>query len=380
MSSHVQKLTTRQRRALKFEYDLSTGHAKQYQNEIQEAIIKKIPELFVQTQILTQAEIQEKFAEKFFNLAGQKSYKKLKPPLYHFSCSMSIEVVVNYLRTKNKQVGLIHPTFDNIGDILKRHNINLFPIEEEFLTNIDKLALTLPSTVDTLFLVCPNNPTGQELTREQFAKIVELCQKRHLLLILDFSFRFLSDFKVWDQYELLLKSGIEFVAIEDTGKTWPTMELKIGILAAPEPIYTSLEVITDDMLLNVSPVIFLLLTKYIEAENKEALSIENVVNNNREILRTALQSTPLTVFNERSRVSVEWVKLPEGWQSSHLSWWMEERGIHLLPGSPFFWNDYQKGEGYIRFALARPPSLFQKAISELQRLINEYQPLTNNNE
>jgi len=114
-------------------------------------------------------------------------------------------------------------------------------------------------------LVCPNNPTGQELTREQVAKVVELCQKKHLLLIIDFSFRFLSDFRKWDQYELLLKSGIEFVCLEDTGKTWPTMELKIGILMASEGIYASLEVITDDMLLNVSPIIFLLLTKYIEA-------------------------------------------------------------------------------------------------------------------
>jgi len=95
-------------------------------------------------------------------------------------------------------------------------------------------------------------------------------------------------------------------------------------------------------------------------------------------LCSALKQTPLIVVNEKSRVSVEWVRLPEGWQSSHLSWWMEERGIHLLPGSPFFWNDYERGEKYIRFALARPLSLFQKAISELKRLISDYQPITNN--
>lgn len=366
------KLTTLQRRALKSVYDLSTGHAKQFQNDIQKEILKQSPELFVQAEMLTQAQIQEKFAEAFFDLAGQKSYKSLKAPLYHFSCSTSIEAVANYLRIKNKQVGLIHPTFDNIGDILKRHNISLFPIEEEFLFDIEKLDGIVPPSIDTLFLVCPNNPTGLELTRDQFTSIVAYCKKKNLLLVIDYSFRFFSDFRKWDQYDLLQKSGIEFIAIEDTGKTWPTMELKIGILSAPEPIYTDLEIITDDILLNVSPFIFLLISKYIKVENRERLSIEDTVNTNRTILRETLKKTPLEVVNDNSKVSVEWVKLPDGWQSSHLSWWMEERGIHILPGSPFFWNDFPRGEQYIRFALARPPSLFQKALSEFKFLMSGY--------
>lgn len=365
-----QKLTSWEWEALDSECNLADGHAHQTQNDEQMKIVNKLHTIYLESEKQSQSSIQSEFENTFFIKAGQKSYRHMLPPQYHFSCSLAIETVGNYLRLNNKSVSLIHPTFDNLADILKRHNIVLQSLEESALLDKKKLESI---TTDALMIVCPNNPSGQELSKLQFQQIVDVCKKRHILLIIDFSFRFYSNLTTWDQYEILQKSGVEFITLEDTGKTFPTLDLKLGILLASKSIYSQLQDITNDFLLNVSPFVFKLLTEYIEAENNTLVpSYQEIVNINRKKLIESLKDSPVVIQNHNSRLSVAWIKIPENWKSSVFCKWLETKKIFVLPGIPFFWNDKKCGENYFRVALARPTSFFENAAKKLADACNSY--------
>lgn len=366
------KLTSWEWDGLTDGHNIADGHAHQEQSKEYEKIIKRLPLLYLAAEKLNQRKIQNRFEEIFFTRAGQKSYKKLPPPLYQAACSLSIEVVANYLRLTNKSVALLHPTFDNLADILKRHAVPIEPLSERALENPVKALKKLKS--DALFLVCPNNPTGTEITKSQYKKIIAFCKKYQKLLIIDSSFRFYSNYTSWDQYAELYKSGSDFIVLEDTGKTWPTLELKMGITVASKSVYPYLADITNDFLLNVSPFNFLLLSEYIKVDLEDAgyYGAKKIVAKNREVLKNTLKDTPLTLINPDSNLSVGWIKLPKLWKATEFCEWLSQHHVHVLPGSPFYWNDHKIGESYIRVALLRPEKKFVYAMIALQQATQQY--------
>lgn len=368
----LNKLTSWEWEALGNGYNIADGHAHQGQSREYLEIVNNLPKLYFGAEKKSQKEIQNRFEEIFFELAGQKSYKKLQPPLYQYACSLSIEAVANYLRLKNKSVALLHPTFDNLADILKRHKIPMVALEEKAITQPGKELEGLQT--DALFLVCPNNPTGLELTKHQYIAIINYCQKYNKLLILDYSFRFYSSHTTWDQYELLIESGIDFIVLEDTGKTWPTLELKVGITLANDSVYQYLLDITNDFLLNVSPFTLTLLTEYmnVERKNKSHLGSQKIVAANRVSLRKILEELPLEEVNPNSKLSVAWIKLPNMWNSMSFCKWLGNHGVHVLPGGPFYWNNPRLGDSYIRIALARPRDYFKNAINHFRKTTVAY--------
>jgi aspartate/methionine/tyrosine aminotransferase len=369
--SDYSKLTDWEWDGLTAGYNLADGHAHQAQNAAYTEIIDHLPELFMQAQCGNQKDIQQAFEQAFFNLAGQRNYQQLRPPLYQSACSLSIEVVANYLRQTAKSVAMLHPTFDNLADILKRHNIQLTPIDEASMLDPDTKLKDL--SADVLFLVLPNNPTGTDLNQKQYLSIIEYCKKYAKMLIVDNSFRFYSSLIEWDQYAALKSAGIDFIIFEDTGKTWPTLELKIGITVSSDSVYEQLATITNDFLLNVSPFVFTVLTNYINSETDGIVGARTIVSTNREMLMKLLSESPISLSMSVSNLSVGWIKLPKNWEATALCLWLGEHGIHVLPGSPFYWNDHSKGESYIRVALLRPIADFKKAARQLVELLDEYQ-------
>jgi aspartate/methionine/tyrosine aminotransferase len=241
--------------------------------------------------------------------------------------------------------------------------VPLHAIEEETLFDIEQLQRI---TTDALMIVCPNNPTGREPNQKQFSQIVEVCKSKGILLIIDFSFRFYSNLTTWDQYEVLYKSGIEFIAMEDTGKTFPLLDLKVSTIMANRSIHLQLQDISNDFLLNISPFILKLLTEFVKLEYKNALpSYQNTVNHNRKILSQYLKKSPVKIADVHSRLSVAWLVIPRKWNSMELAKWLKDKNIFVLPGTPFFWNDQRRGENYIRVALAKPVRYFTRVRSSI---------------
>lgn len=367
-----ENLTTWEWSALNGGLDLAGGYARQLQSQAQLQIVDRLPFIYLRAERERPEDLQREFTSVFFDLAGQHAYAHLNPPLYHYSATLAAEAVANYLRLSRKAVGLLHPCVDTIPALLRRHEIPLRAIEEPDLAhplglNVDNLG--------AIFLICPNNPTGFELTSERFQDVVTACRRRGLMLIVDFSFRFFSSYTGWDQYALLADSGIDFVAIEDTGKTWPTLGLKLGALISNRGIYTPLQKISDDFRLNISPFVFALLAEYLSLERATSLDISarQIVEQNRCFLRAAIAGTPLTLLSRDSQIGLELLQLPDGWRADEFCVWLVKHcQLYALPTSHFYWNDPNRVSDVVRIALLRSPAGFREAATKLSGACLEY--------
>jgi aspartate/methionine/tyrosine aminotransferase len=356
-------------------YNLADGHPRQALTPGQVEAIGDVTSLFIKSAARNERDAKAAFEHAFFTLAGQGSVQRLRPLLSHYSGSSAIEVMANYLRMQNLTVTMAHPTFDSLADTLKRHRVPLAPMPVEEALN---LAPSSPPTgTQALYVVMPNNPTGHCPTREQFAGITGYCARHGILLLADFCFRFYGSFWDYDQYQMLTDAGVDFICTEDTGKTWPAGDVKLGMLVASDRPYGLLKDISDDFLFSVAPFTFEILTRLIAAEHRGARQVlaQDLADANREVLRTALDGSPLQIVNPRHHMGLDWVLLPHGWNATALTDWLHaEDGPQLLPGDRFYWADHQAGSRYVRVALLRDPGYFAEAAASLRKLADQYQP------
>jgi aspartate/methionine/tyrosine aminotransferase len=356
-------------------YNLADGHPRQALTPGQIAAIGDVTSLYIKSAAHNERDAKAAFEHAFFTLAGQESVHRLRPPLSHYSGSSAIEVMANYLRMQKLTVTMAHPTFDSLADTLKRHGVPLTPIPVE-----EALSLTSsspPIGTHALYLVMPNNPTGHCPTREQFAGITGFCARHGILLLADFCFRFYGTFWDYDQYQMLTDAGVDFICTEDTGKTWPAGDVKLGMLVASDRPYGLLKDISDDFLFSVAPFTYEIITRLIGAEHREVRRVlaQDLADVNREVLRMTLDGSPLQIVNPRHHMGLDWLQLPPGWNATALTDWLHaEDGPQLLPGERFYWADHRAGSRYVRVALLRDPGYFDEAATRLRKLADLYQP------
>jgi aspartate/methionine/tyrosine aminotransferase len=259
-------------------------------------------------------------------------------------------------------VALIEPCFDNISHIFNRHAVASTPIPEAILIDSGSVDLSVLRNASALFLVSPNNPTGVAYSRENFQLLVNKCESLGLLLIVDASFRFYSeDSQRFDEYEILLKSDVQFIIIEDTGKTWPTQEIKLSILASRCSFGRELYDIYTDFILHVSPFALALLSAFIKGSIDDKLNIvTNVVRRNKSALISALLNSPLRISN-MALSSVAWIQVSDPYENQKILKLLAEHAVYVLPGNQFFWSEPHKGGQFIRIALSRDSEVFDAA-------------------
>jgi len=318
-----------------------------------------------------QSDLEDRFLTSFFRLSNQK--RPDLPPFFHYSSSVSIDLTAKLLWALGvRRIGLLTPTFDNIPLLLRRAGFDVVPLEEEKIWSDSGYRASQARSLEALFLVCPNNPTGHIVGREIMLEILTFAAQSKIILVIDFSFRFYSDLHVWDQYAALSEvEGLRYILLEDSGKTWPISELKVGI-ACPSPnLHQAMAEIGNELLLNVSPFVLRLLTGLLDVElasaaehNGKRLRVLSVVAENRALLRRALAGTDLEVVAPNSTISVEWLRLPKP-VAVELARSLASGGVSVLPGGPFYWDDRRRGDSYIRVALARSPVYFRAAVSKL---------------
>lgn len=287
-----------------------------------------------------------------------------------YSASSAITMVVSHCARAGKRVALIEPVFDNISSILRRENVELVPLLEQDCTVEDLPAAMARLDPAVVWLVSPNNPTGWTLSEPGFRTLVQCCVDRRCTLVLDSSFRFFSPLpNGWSQYEVLEESGVSYIVLEDTGKTWSTSEMKVGLTVCSPDMYADMYRLHDDLLQSVSPFHLRVLTEFIEDSSKHGIehSILPSVLENRAILRSILADGGLEFVTEsRSPVSVDWLRLPEGLECENFVHEAIWEGVHVLPGTNFFWNQPERGRKFVRVALARDPQLMSEGAQLLR--------------
>ncbi|MEV6671186.1 aminotransferase class I/II-fold pyridoxal phosphate-dependent enzyme [Streptomyces sp. NPDC051162] len=236
-------------------------------------------------------------------------------------------------------------------------------------------------TTDALFLVDPNNPTGFSLLshgRKGFEEVVRYCVDHDKLFIVDLCFAAfaLADprFGRFDLYELLDTSGVRYIALEDTGKTWPLQDAKCALLTCSRDLYEDVYNIHTSVLLDVSPFILNFLARYVEDSIEDGMaSVRDVITRNRETAQKALAGSLLEHIEPAVNVSVAWFRIQDGTvRATDLQRHLAQHEVYVLPGTYFFWNEPERGESYVRLALARDPGEFLASVTRLREAVDGY--------
>jgi DNA-binding transcriptional MocR family regulator len=160
------------------------------------------------------------------------------------------------------------------------------------------------------------------------------------------------------------------VIIEDTGKLWPTLDLKAGFLVFPRGETLPLRHICTEVLLGVSPLILLLIRSFADDAAEGGLAeLHRFIQSNRILLRGRLAGTAPPSPDPASRVSVERIALPPGTTGTQVWRSLRSRGVHVLPCRQFHWAEPEAGERFVRVALSRPPEALTAAADAILRCL-----------
>jgi DNA-binding transcriptional MocR family regulator len=165
--------------------------------------------------------------------------------------------------------------------------------------------------------------------------------------------------------------GVSYIFIEDTGKTWPTHDIKISILAMSKNLREPLYDIYTDFILHVSPFATKLLSEFLKNSISDNLEkVQSVINKNYQLLKTATENTILIPV-QKPFSSVAWAEINNELSAIALKEILDRNGIFVLPGNYFFWSDRNKGDKFIRIALTREHDKFKRAMEKLREVLEE---------
>jgi aspartate/methionine/tyrosine aminotransferase len=339
--------------------NLTDGHARLVLSAEQAAIVARIPEMFSEASRRPFPEIESQAHHAFLTAIGQRSAPASAARILScYSSTLATDIVARALPT-GATVAVLHPTFDNIADLFVTRGLKLVPLSEEEL-----LAQQWPGApVSAVVVTHPNNPTGLVTPEGHLRSLAEHAARHGQTIIIDASFRGQVRDAQYDSYAVLEAAGADWITIEDTGKLWPTHELKVGLLAYSRRTVLPIERAFSESLLSASPVVLQLVTALAEDwvtggyERARAL-----VERNRVVIREAVEPVGLRLADPASQISVARIELPAGGPDSSLLYTdMVGRGVHVLPCTPFHWADPDGGLRFIRVSLARPLAAVDRA-------------------
>lgn len=356
--------------ALNSSLNVADAHARQNLTLGQASIIEELPGLFSKAAEQPVDSLEEEAIREYFQLLGQHSYPVANGRVLScYSSSVAMEILARSLATETDAVALIHPTFDNIPDILRGVGLRLVPVAEEKIGTED-LGAEVLGQVGCIFVTTPNNPTGRVLTEDGLRELAAECAKYDTVLALDTSFRGFDPRAQYDHYEILEASGCRWTVIEDTGKLWPTLDLKIGWLVRSADIGLPIAEIYSDILLGVSPLILTLVQRFAEdAANGGLEDLHRFLAEGRRGLRATLAGLPDVRFPDLdARGSVERIDLGprlamDVWQA------ISEHNVYALPCRKFHWANPSEGDHSLRIALARNPAALDAAGQALRSVL-----------
>lgn len=368
--------------ALKTQYNLADAHTHQPQSKTQREIVASLPQIWYGAEERTQHEAEQEFIKAFYTLHGQHTALTRADNIYlTYAASIGMQITATYLRKHDLRVGLIEPCFDNLHDLMKHMQVPMFALDERLFhegtavySNLMKHALTL----DALVLVDPNNPTGFSLfARDEtpFRELVRFCADFDKLLILDFSFAsfmLASGGKRPDVYKILEDSGVRYIAMEDTGKTWPLQDAKCATILPSRGLNEAIYSIVTSVLLNVSPFVLSVVTRYVKDSQQDGFaSVGDLLRENRRTAIRHLDKGLLKYVTPLIETSVAWFEITApDLDADQLQQYLLQHKIYVLPGKYFYWKHPERGQRFIRVALARKQPLFADAMSAMERALN----------
>jgi aspartate/methionine/tyrosine aminotransferase len=242
---------------------------------------------------------------------------------------------------------------------------------------VDRLrARVVQDRVGCVFLVSPNNPTGFRLNRAEFAELCNLCAKLDKLLVVDLTFRFYAE-EPYDEYEILHSSGVKYFTIEDTGKTWPTHDLKASLLAYSPDVASLARQIYEEIFLCSSGFALSLFAELFHITSEEGVEkcILDEARRRRGQVDAALAGTRYRSTSGRGAVvlPLAWLDCEDsGLSDLEVTDGLRSTGIAVLPGRHFYWNHHpSRRSNFIRLSLLRPDDVLRDGLDAIGRHLPE---------
>lgn len=360
------------------EFNFADGHAYHDLSLSQQAIIQQLPLLWHKATNTNIKDAEEDYLFAFRQLA--KAPVLANYPHYKISptASNSIDIVGAWLKQKSMTTYLLEPTFDNLALILKRRGVKLLSLNEAML-HVYPVGGLVSLKNGAIFVVNPNNPTGRELSKEKLIELINYCLKNNCVLILDNTFRFFVECN-YDQYQLLIDSGVSFIAIEDTGKVWPTQELKASLLIYSENIAREIELIYEEIYLCPSKLTLGLLSAVLQDAYQHGLpsAVWQEVAERRAIFRDVIKHSCLSINSAalHSAISVEWVNINGLFTNDYAAMrYLQSNQISILPGRHFYWSSpaLESHTQQLRISLLKPKSLYLAGMQRLRESLSVLQ-------
>jgi aspartate/methionine/tyrosine aminotransferase len=366
---YVRNLTELEQQAIDAPINLSDGHPRMSLTDTQQLIIDRLPELFAEASRENFDELERRAQECFLSAIGQDCAPIAGGRVRSvYSSSVGTMVVGRVLRSRCQRVAVIHPTFDNIPDLLRDH-VDLVPVSEQQIMDADLTAGERQGAT-AVWVTTPNNPTGWVLDQARFGYLAEDAARRRMLLCLDTSFRGFDRRAQYDIYRILEDAGGDYVVLEDSGKLWPVGELKAGFIVTSRSLDDEVKRALSDVLLTVSPVILRLIEELArDAAAGGFKALHDLIARNRGHAKATVRRLNMaTADAQDARVSVSMLRFQSPGQAHEVYSELQRAGVHVLPCQQFYWTRPQEGSMCLRIALARDYELFDEGLRRLTQV------------
>ena len=355
-----------ERLALANVINLSDGHARQTLSSKQRAIFASTDQYLEELHGRTQDDIESEFIELFLSCARQESSWDIRRQYLNYSASSALSLAALLCRQRGRRALLIEPCFDNIRHLLLAHQVEVEAISEETLTNPAELREKLGPDV-MLWIVQPNNPTGFCLDEQTFNQLADVLEESGAGLVVDFTFRFFApSLYEWRQYDLFDRTGIDYIAIEDTGKTWAAADLKVGMTVCSQSLAPMVHELHDQLLLNVSPLTLMILIEFLRDSELQgvASAVRSEVDRNRATVRRLVDDNLVALASQMcGNVPLELLELPPTLDAMDFWKSLRSRRVDILPASNYYWTSPFRGRNQFRIPLSRPRFVIDEAVS-----------------
>jgi aspartate/methionine/tyrosine aminotransferase len=367
IAHHHLTVTHVERRAFDVALNLADGHVRRSPVVAEQQVLEDLASIYHESLCIDPRLLERRMVASLMQTLGQSRPSDDQAPLVFFSGSEALTAIGFSLRSRGRRAAVIEPTFDNIPALIQAAGVECTPIGEDVLADMDSLAGIL-KTVDSLVLTLPNNPTGLDLSRDEFATIAALCVEYDCALVCDCSFRAYSEQAV-DMYEIFdAMPELEWMVLEDTGKLWAANDLKAGILRCSSGFHDAASRVFHDLVLSISPFVLNLLYNFSERAGVAGVQqIRELIAVNRRVIRSSLEDHAVFRVDVGSNLlSIERLFYDDrvGVDQDEFVAGLLGAGVAVTGSNGYFWAGSEH-QTFIRLALARDPGMVQSAVSML---------------
>ena len=145
------------------------------------------------------------------------------------------EIIRSLMNNLSGKIGVIYPTFEEYPNRVEADRLEIFtPANEDFSYSADDLmSYFTEHPVNVLLIINPDNPSGNNLTKEELLKLAQWSKEQNMTFIMDESFcDFCDDFPNNTLLDnRILEQFSNMIVIKSISKSFGVPGLRLGIMA-----------------------------------------------------------------------------------------------------------------------------------------------------